>query len=162
MSHHSLERCQVVRGDLPSVFRFFEDPANLERITPRWLRFAVVDASDARVRHGTEIEYRLRWQGISLRWRSRISEYRQDSHFADEMLVGPYRRWYHRHLFREVPGGVEMRDIVDYELPLGLVGDFVHAIVVRRQLRAIFDHRAHAIAGIFPTRSSGELAQERT
>lgn len=149
MSEHVLERRQFVCGDLESVFAFFEDPANLETITPPWLNFTIASATDARVRVGTEFEYRLRWQGTPLSWRSRISEYVRNAHFADEMIRGPYTRWYHRHLFEARPGGVEMVDRVEYVLPLGPLGRLVHGLVVRPQLEAIFDYRRDTIARIF-------------
>jgi len=101
------------------------------------------------VRVGTEIAYRLRWQIFPMTWRSRISEYEDGRLFADEMLKGPYKRWYHRHLFNSVPDGVEVTDIVVYELPFGPLGRLVHRIAVRTQLEAIFEHRREAIARIF-------------
>ena len=150
MKTRVLRRHQVVSGEPDEVFAFFEDPMNLETITPPWLHFAVVEASDAKVRLGTEIEYRLRWQIFPLRWRSRIAEHQAGVLFADEMLQGPYRRWYHRHLFTPVPGGVDMVDVVEYVLPFGPLGALAHATVVRRQLEAIFDYRRDRIRTLFP------------
>jgi len=146
---YRLERCQVVPGELPSVFGFFKDPRNLESITPPWLSFQILEATDAEVRRGTRIRYRLRWQVFPIRWESRITEFEESRLFADEMLRGPYRRWYHRHLFAAVPGGVEIRDEVDYELPFGLGGRIAHALAVRRQLEAIFRYRRDRIAEAF-------------
>ena len=146
---HTIERRQVVPGDLEAVFGFFEDPYNLERITPPWLGFSIREASDERVRLGTTIDYALRWHGLPMTWRSRIAEYEPGVLFADEMLRGPYRRWYHRHLFREVPDGVEVTDIVEYEMPFGPLGRAAHAAMVRRQLEGIFDYRRTAIEEIF-------------
>lgn len=147
---HRLIRHQIVGGSLAEVFTFFDDPRNLETITPPWLGFRVLDATDRPVRLGTRIRYRLRLHGLPLRWESRIAEYRARAVFADEMLVGPYRRWYHRHLFFEVPGGVEIIDVVDYTLPFGPLGRAAHALLVRRQLGAIFAYRQEAIAARFP------------
>jgi len=153
---HVLEARQLVPGDMTTVFGFFKDPKNLEAITPPWLRFEVRSSTTRTVRTGTEIAYRLRWQVFPMTWRSRISEYEERVLFADEMLSGPYRRWYHTHLFKEAPGGVEMRDVVEYELPFGLLGRLVHAFTVRRQLEAIFAYRRGAIARIFdPSRTIG-------
>ena len=157
MSVHVLRREQIVPGDLDRVFAFFESPRNLEEITPDWLRFEVLSTTDESMRLGTEIEYRLTWQRMPLRWRSRISEYEPPSAFADEMISGPYRRWHHRHLFRPVAGGIEMVDFVEYELPLGILGRWVHGALVRAQLDSIFDYRRDAIAARFggrPVRQS--------
>jgi len=149
LSGHRLRRRQVLAGDMESVFAFFESPRNLEEITPPWLRFEVVAATDETVRRGTLIDYRLTWQRLPMRWRTRITEYEPGVSFADEMIRGPYQRWYHRHLFRPVEGGVEMVDIVDFELPFGPLGRWTHDHVVRPQLEAIFDYRRDVVSKRF-------------
>jgi len=149
MSRYVLERRQVVPGDMETVFGFFQDPTNLEAITPPWLHFEVQSSTEAKVRLGTEIAYCLRWQIFPMTWRSRISEYEEGRLFADEMLKGPYKRWYHLHLFKSVPGGVEVTDIVAYELPFGRLGRIAHWIAVRSQLEAIFDYRFVATDKVF-------------
>ncbi len=153
---YRLRRRQVVGGELPAVFAFFKSPHNLEAITPPWLGFRVLEASDREVREGTRISYRLRLHGIPVRWESRIAEYAENEMFADEQLVGPYRSWYHRHLFCAVPDGVAIEDVVEYRMPFGLLGRLGHALVVRRQLAQIFDHRARVMAERFPLQPAHE------
>ena len=122
----------------------------------------MLGATDPAVREGTRIRYRLRLHGVPLRWESVIAEYRDGELFADEMLRGPYRRWYHRHRFRRVPGGVEIEDAVDYELPCGPLGRLAHAVAVRRQLGAIFDYRERRMVELFPYRPvAGHLVVTR-
>ena len=133
MSTYVLERRQIVSGDIETVFEFFKDPKNLETITPPWLKFEVVSSTTERVQVGTEIQYRLWWQIFPMKWRSRISEFVDGEMFADEMLRGPYKRWYHRHTFAQLENGVEVVDIVEYTLPFGLLGRLVHGDVIRRQ-----------------------------
>lgn len=146
---HRLTRTTLLSGTLPEVFAFFRNPRNLETITPPWMGFRITSTSDETVREGTHIRYRLSLHGIPMSWESRITEYADGSHFADEQITGPYLRWYHRHLFRSVPGGVEMTDDVEYRLPFGPLGRLVHWLVVRHQLRAIFDYRTNIIAERF-------------
>jgi ligand-binding SRPBCC domain-containing protein len=152
--NHYLTRITTLRGDLPQVFAFFKDPGNLARLTPPWLGFTILDATDAEVREGTEIRYRIRLLGVPLNWKSRITAYVENSHFADEQLAGPYASWNHQHTFRAVDGGVEMTDTVAYRLPFGVLGRLVHWLVVRHQLRAIFDFRTRAITECFGASSA--------
>ena len=147
--NHTLRRTTFLPGDLVDVFAFFENPRNLETITPPWLGFRVTSTSDATVRQGSRIRYRLSLHGIPMSWESRITEYESNSHFADEQITGPYAHWYHRHTFRQVAGGVEMTDDVDYRLPFGPLGRVVNWLMVRHQLRAIFDNRTQVIAERF-------------
>jgi len=150
---HRLVRTTILRGDLTRVFDFFKNPRNLETLTPAWLGFRITSTSDKTVREGTRIRYRLTLHGVPMSWESRITEYSEDSHFADEQVTGPYSRWYHRHSFRTIEGGVEMTDDVEYRLPFGPFGRLVHWLVVRRQLRAIFDYRTRVIVDLFATPS---------
>ncbi len=145
MMPHHLHRTTHLAGDPAAIFEFFKDPRNLEELTPPWLSFRVVASTDDRVRQGTRIRYRLSLLGAPFTWESRITEYDEGTRFADEQLRGPYRRWYHRHGFTPVAGGVQMTDDVEYELPFGVLGRLVHWLVVRHQLRAIFDYRTTAI-----------------
>jgi len=149
MTDQLLERSQVVPGSLPEVFAFFKRPENLERLTPPWLNFKILGSTDAEVREGTRIRYRLRLMGIPLRWESRIARFEENVLFVDEQLTGPYRRWVHLHTFRAVPRGVEVGDRVEYALPFGFLGTLAHAVAVRRQLRTIFAYRERAMEEVF-------------
>ena len=149
MSGYVLERSLVVPGELPEVFAFFKRPENLERITPPWLNFRILWTSTPEVRTGTRIRYRLKLNGIPLTWESLISRYEDNVLFVDEQVKGPYRRWVHLHGFREVPGGVEVSDRVDYALPFGPLGTLAHTLMVRRQLDGIFGYRRRVMEDVF-------------
>jgi ligand-binding SRPBCC domain-containing protein len=149
-----LSRRTVIEAKLDEVFAFFSHPANLEKLTPRWLHFRILSSTHDPVRTGTRIRYRLWLFGIPFTWESLIAECEEGVRFADEQIVGPYARWYHTHTFRPHTDGVEMLDEVEYRLPFGPLGRAVHWFVVRHQLRAIFDHRARAIHTHFPPRTA--------
>ncbi|MEP7216411.1 MAG: hypothetical protein ABI782_09165 [Anaerolineaceae bacterium] len=96
-------------GEIARVFASFKDPRNLEaRKAPR-PGFCIVSASDETVRRGTRILYRLRIAGIQKSWESRITECQDGLYVADEQIIGPCRRWYHRPTFRTVPAGFDYR-----------------------------------------------------
>ena len=137
---------------LPEVFRFFEDPRNLGRITPPWLNFAIVVPKGVpggtQMRKGAEIDYVIRWQGLPMKWKTLITEYDPPVRFVDEQARGPYALWHHEHTFEEMADGVTIRDRVDYRLPLGVLGAIAHAVMVKRQLLEIFRFRQGAIAKI--------------
>jgi len=70
MRTHQLERRQRVPRPRPEVFGFFSDAANLERITPPFLRFQIETPLPIEMRAGALIDYRLSWYGVPLRWRT--------------------------------------------------------------------------------------------
>jgi ligand-binding SRPBCC domain-containing protein len=141
-----LSASQVLPLPRRETFLFFEDPRNLFDITPGWLRFVMKDKnSKTAVFEGAEFDYTIRWLGIPMPWKSRITRYKPPEQFTDMQLVGPYRSWSHLHTFEETDKGTLMRDTVTYRLPFGPLGGVVHAIAVRRQLEDIFRYRAMRI-----------------
>lgn len=149
MAVHRLERLQVLTRPREEVFAFFERAENLARITPDFVNFEITTPTPIEMGEGALIDYRIRLFGVPMRWRTRIEEYRSNDRFVDTQVRGPYAVWRHTHLFADVPGGTEMRDIVEYEVPLGLLGSVARRLFVARTLDRIFDHRAEAIAQIF-------------
>ena len=144
-----LERSLFIPRPREEVFAFFSDACNLERITPAFLHFHILTPGPIPMRPGTLIEYELRLYGILLRWKTLIEEFTPMSSFVDVQLTGPYRRWRHRHEFEDAPGGTEMHDRVEYEMPLGPIGAVMRLLFVRRSLEKIFDYRNKTITNIF-------------
>jgi ligand-binding SRPBCC domain-containing protein len=145
MRVYRLQRCQRLEADIATVFQFFSAARNLERLTPGWLSFEVLSPEPIDLQEGTVIDYRLRLHGLPLRWRSRIESWEPPHAFVDRQVRGPYRLWHHRHEFAAVGSGTEMRDTVQYALPFGPAGRVSHALLVRRDLRRIFDYRHREI-----------------
>jgi ligand-binding SRPBCC domain-containing protein len=129
------------------VFAFFAEPANLALITPRWLGFRLLEPASP-LGPFAILDYRIRWMGLPLRWRTFIREFDPPARFVDVQVRGPYGRWEHRHLFVEERGGTWVDDRVTYRLPLGLLGRALHDLLVGRQLAAIWAHRRRRIADL--------------
>jgi len=149
-----LERRQRVPRRIDEVFEFFSDARNLGAITPDHLRFQILTPLPITMGEGTLVEYRLSLFGLPFRWKTRIESWEPGRRFVDVQLEGPYRLWRHVHEFVEVEGGTLVRDEVTYQLPLGPLGLLAHALFVRRQVAAIFDHRQRRIAELLAPRSA--------
>ncbi len=85
------ERSQLVSAPLEETFRFFEDPHNLAKTTPEWLRLEIMKIDPPPLRVGYKIEYRIRWLGLPRRWHTLITEYEPGCRFVDVQTRGPYR-----------------------------------------------------------------------
>lgn len=160
MSVHVLTRVQQLPGSPDTVFPFFAAARNLEAITPPFLGFEVTTPEPIAMEAGTLIEYRLRLHGLPLRWLTRIELWEPGVRFVDRQLKGPYALWHHTHEFAADPARPDvttMRDTVRYALPLGPLGELAHRLLVRRDLRRIFDHRALAVADQLSSASSSSV-----
>jgi ligand-binding SRPBCC domain-containing protein len=147
---HTFHRVQRFSGTLEAAWAFFAAPANLGRITPPWLRFELLSPVPDTMHSGLLIRYRLRPVcGMPVEWTTEIVDVDAPRRFVDVQTRGPYRHWRHEHAFREVPGGVEMEDRIEYALPFGALGEPVHVYVVRPQLARIFEFRRRTVEQLF-------------
>ena len=146
---HTFKRTQVINRPRSEVFDFFSDAANLELLTPPFLRFSILSDGPIPMEEGTLIDYQLSLYGIPFKWRTRIDVFEPEIRFTDTQLKGPYRYWHHLHEFKDVENGTEMVDVVDYEIPLGPVGNLARVLFVERNLKTIFDYRRDTIAQYF-------------
>src|SRR5215203_5919221 len=148
MAEHILERTQIIRRRRADVFEFFADAANLERITPAELNFHII-APPTDIRKGALIDYKLKLRGISLTWKTEITQWNPPHDFIDTALKSPYKQWIHLHTFEEsAPDETIMKDIVRYRLPFEPFCDIAH-FYVRKELAYIFDYRYKVIEEIF-------------
>lgn len=159
MASHRLERVQVVPGAVPDVARFFEDPENLARITPPWMRFRIVSPRPIVMAVGARIDYTIRLGVLPVRWRTVITCYEPGVRFVDEQERGPYRRWRHLHEFEPVAGGTRVRDVVEYDVGLGPLGALARRWYVAPTLERIFDFRADAVAALLGPGRPAEAAR---
>jgi ligand-binding SRPBCC domain-containing protein len=143
---HVLEREQVVPVPPAAAWELFADAGNVEAITPPFLRFRVLTPGPIAMGEGTLIEYRLRLHGVPVRWLTRIEVWEPPRRFVDRQVRGPYALWHHTHALTPHPAGTLIRDRVRYRLPLGVLGAVAHLLLVRRDLRRIFDYRRQAVA----------------
>jgi ligand-binding SRPBCC domain-containing protein len=142
----------LVPASLDSVFAFFSDAANLERITPPWIRFHVVTPAPIHMRQGLLIDYKLRIRGVPMRWQSEITTWQPQAYFVDEQRRGPYRFWRHEHRFEPQGDQTKVIDDVHYAVP---GGPLVHALLVRRDVEKIFTYRLQTLQQLFPNRNLG-------
>jgi len=149
MKTHRLTRIQRLERPREEVFAFFEDAGNLARITPKFLGFEIITPTPIEMHAGTLIDYRIRLFGIPMKWRTEIEIYEPRDRFVDRQLRGPYRLWRHTHLFRDVDGGTEMIDDVEYAIGFGPLGEPARALFVQRTLDRIFDYRAEVVGELF-------------
>lgn len=148
----------LVEQSVEDIFRIFEDPYNLAKITPPWLNFQVTSREHVQMREGAEIDYVIRWLGLPMRWKTIIQAYDPPYLFIDEQAKGPYTLWRHHHTFRETSEGTLVGDHVDYLLPFGPLGQLAHALLVRWQLLAIFRYRQRALAHLLKGKTRQTLA----
>ena len=127
MKLYQLKSKQFLPISLDEAWAFLADPRNLKTITPQYMGFEICDGADRPMYQGQIIQYIVTpVLGIKTKWVTEITHVVDKSFFVDEQRFGPYAFWHHKHFLKEVPGGVEMEDIIDYKIPFGILGQLVH------------------------------------
>ena len=135
---------------LDQAWNFLSNPKNLKTITPDSMNFQMVSVVDRPLYTGQIIQYTVTpLLGIKAIWVSEITHIEEKKYFVDVQMFGPYALWHHKHFIKEVEGGVEMEDIIDYKVPLGILGQLVHPILVKPKLEEIFSYRQNKLIELF-------------
>lgn len=150
MKIYTLHKKQKLPIGVDEAWDFLSNPKNLKIITPDEMSFDIISGADRPMYSGQIIQYKVTpLMGIRTKWVSEIKAVVRKKYFVDVQLYGPYSLWHHKHFIREIEGGVEMEDIIDYKIPLGLIGQLFHPILVKPQLENIFNYRQQKLVELF-------------
>ncbi|WP_415326235.1 SRPBCC family protein [Chryseobacterium sp. MMS23-Vi53] len=140
---HQLYREQQLNCDIETAWKFFSAANNLSKITPKEMNFIVLSTfENDDIYEGMIIDYFVSpLFGIKMKWQTEIIHVDFQKSFTDFQKKGPYKLWHHFHEFIENENGVLMKDTVDYELPLGFLGEIAHSILVKKKVEDIFNYR---------------------
>ncbi len=132
------------------AWEFLSNPKNLKAITPEYMSFDILSGADRPMFAGQIIEYIVTpVLNIKTKWVTEITHVVGGKYFVDEQRFGPYALWHHKHFIKEIPGGIEMEDIIDYKLPMGILGQLMHPILVKPKLNEIFEYRRKKLIELF-------------
>ena len=137
-----------ILAPVEELFLFHTDTNNLELITP--LEISVGIESIVGEGKGSIITLRMRAFGlIRSRWVIEIAEFEPPHRIVDLQLSGPFKFFRHSRTFTSIgPDSSRMEDMIEYELPLGVLGRIANALFFRRLISSQFAYRhkqTHAI-----------------
>lgn len=168
---HTFHSEQWLPYPVDLVFAFFANPENLPRLMPSWQKARIEEASfvpppprlasldsslplqSIAAGIGTCITLSFRpfpFSPVRVRWEAKIDEFVWNNLFADLQLKGPFSYWHHRHTIRAETritasgastSGSLLRDDVEYEMPLGKLGEVANTLFIARQLHTTFAFR---------------------
>lgn len=151
MPFYQFTRTQKLPVSVNEIWDFISSPLNLKDITPEHMGFDVTSKNGQdKMYPGMIITYKVSpLFGIMLNWVTEITHVKDFEFFVDEQRIGPYKLWHHQHLIEPIEGGILMTDIVTYQPPLGLLGAIANTIIIKSQLRDIFDYREKMLENRF-------------
>ena len=150
MKIYTVHKKQQLPITVDEAWKFLSNPRNLKIITPSYMSFDLISGAEKPMFAGQIIQYLVTpILGIKTKWVSEITHFEEKKYFVDVQLYGPYALWHHKHFINKIEGGVELEDIIDYKVPLGILGQMVHPFIVKPKLEEIFNYRQQKMIEIF-------------
>lgn len=142
---------QKFRTSASEVWNFVSRPENLEKITPDYMGFKITSEPPTKMYAGLIITYKVSpfpfWRAS---WVTEITQIKDREYFIDEQRFGPYAMWHHEHIIEPTEGGgCNMIDKISYKPPFGIFGRIANSILIKKQLRGIFNYRKIVMEQLF-------------
>lgn len=152
MSLHTLKTIQKLPITLEQAWDFLSSPGNLKVITPPHMSFDITSGYKPgdKMYQGMMISYNVcPFPKVKMQWVTEITHVENLAYFVDEQRFGPYTLWHHKHFLKAIDGGVEMTDLIHYKAPMGFLGDIMNSLVIKNQLKNIFNFRYEKLQKLF-------------
>ena len=148
---YMLYREQVVHSGIDKVWDYFSTPKNLNAMTPRSLQFRIMSDLPEKMYLGQIIQYKVK--AVPLIWSNWLTEIKyveEGRKFVDEQRIGPYKLWFHEHIFIPLESNkVKIIDRVHYDIGFGIIGSILNALWIKKRLNDIFNFRFKKVSEIF-------------
>lgn len=146
---------------IEEAFAYHERSGALNRLIPPWEK-VTIESTDGSLTPGSRVTLRTQLAGVPLRWVAEHRAYEPPHRFEDVALSGPFRSWHHQHQFRSMSADrSELTDHIEYEVPLGGLGNLVGGAFVRQQIEAMFAYRHRVTRDDLTLAAKHSLAPQR-
>lgn len=140
---YTLTSEQILPISLEKAWEFFTVPVNLDKITPKEMDFKITNNPPPKTYKGQIITYKIGVLPlIKSNWITEITHLEDHQFFVDEQRFGPYAMWHHEHHFEKISETeTKMKDIVNFKMPFGILGDLLAGYFVKNKVKFIFESR---------------------
>lgn len=79
--------------------------------------------------------------GVRQKLTSKITAFARPRHFRDSMVSGAFKRFDHDHFFESTGEKTLLKDVFDFDSPLGILGNIADFLFVENHLRKMLEDR---------------------
>lgn len=125
-----------------TVYTFHAQPGALAALTPPWEKTEILETTGPITQLGSQVKIRISIGPFSQTLIAEHVAHEPNRMFCDKMIQSPFRFWEHTHLFTAESATTSfLEDRVEYELPLGWLGELVAGGYTQRRLERLFEWR---------------------
>ncbi len=131
----------IIKAAPEKVFSFHLLPDAFERLIPPWEKVKVLQKADiSEIGSQTILETKL-FVFFRVRWVAEHTKYEPPRMFEDVQISGPFVSWRHRHIILPHENGAILKDEIEYEPPLSIIGKAFAPILIESKLEKMFAYR---------------------
>lgn len=136
----TFEKVSIIKNcTIEELFDFHLDISNLKNITPPDTKVELLN-KDFVPHEGGVLKIRTVKHFIPTIWEVRIDRLQRPNLLVDIAVKSPFKYWEHSHIFTKRGNVCELKDVVNYELPLGKIGAFFN-FFIKKELENMFEFR---------------------
>ena len=121
-----VERSITINAPIEKVFAYITDPINELESIPSITDIRNVKGEGV----GQTYEWTYKMIGIPLRGKSEVVEYKPNERYVSKSSGGVVSTW--TYSFKTVTDGTHMNLVVDYTIPIPVLGKFAERLVLRQ------------------------------
>lgn len=131
----------IIRCSPERLFAFHELPDAFERLVPPFEDAKVVQKADIAVIGSRAIIETKIFGLIPARWVAEHTAYDPPKYFEDVQISGPFKSWKHGHFIDPHADGTVLRDEIEFEPPMSLIGDLAAPLFILPRIERMFEYR---------------------
>lgn len=131
----------VIKASPERVFAFHQLPDAFERLLPPWENARIIQTADiSQIGSRAVIEQKI-FGVVPSRWVAEHTAYDPPRMFEDVQVSGPFASWRHRHIVEPHSDGAILRDEIEFEPPMSLIGRLAAPMLILPKLEKMFEFR---------------------
>jgi len=129
----------IIACSIEELYDFHLDSNNISKITPPNIEVELLN-DDGFTYEGKSVKLKTKRFFITTYWEVKIEKILTPYLIIDIALKSPFKYWKHQHVFRKKGDVCELKDIVEYKLPFGLIGELFN-IFIQQDIKKMFEYR---------------------
>ena len=133
------EKKTLISCPIEKLFAFHLDSNNIQKITPKDTKVELLNKNFV-AKEGEVLNIKTTKFFIPTIWSVEISLIKEPNMLVDKAIKSSFSFWRHSHIFTKKGDVCELKDVVEYELPFGFLGNIFSGFM-ENQLENMFEYR---------------------
>jgi ligand-binding SRPBCC domain-containing protein len=135
----TITKTSLISCSLEELFDFHLDSNNITKITPSNIKVKLLN-SDTETFEGKIVKLETTKLFISTYWEVKIEKLKKPNILVDIAVKSVFKYWKHQHVFTQKGSMCELKDIIEFELPFGILGK-IFELFIKYDIKNMFEYR---------------------